>query len=163
MFLFTSGSFLFLWLKIFAKLRTHVSRSELDFVIHAFISSCLHYSNSVFIFVNKAALERLQVVQNADVFTCHTNFTSSPLTSEFTLILWFWILEPCIETHLHTPVNFYIPDHMTSGTSWRQSQRSCDQGQLAVQHTRFRTNKDFLQQWSPEFGTLSLWAWLVFF
>lgn len=44
-----------------------MSRSELDFVIRAFISSCLHYSNSVFIFVNKAASERLQVVQNADV------------------------------------------------------------------------------------------------
>lgn len=39
--------------------------SDLEMVIHAFVSSCLDYCNSLFTFLNKSALNCLQMVQNA--------------------------------------------------------------------------------------------------
>lgn len=55
----------FYHLRNIAKLRTILSDSDLEMVIHAFISSRLDYCNSLFTCFNKSALTRLQMVQNA--------------------------------------------------------------------------------------------------
>uniref|UniRef100_A0A8C6S6B8 Reverse transcriptase domain-containing protein n=1 Tax=Neogobius melanostomus TaxID=47308 RepID=A0A8C6S6B8_9GOBI len=55
----------FFHLRNIAKLRPILSNSDLELVIHAFISSRLDYCNSLFTCFNKSALNRLQMVQNA--------------------------------------------------------------------------------------------------
>ncbi len=47
------------------KLRPVESRAEMELIIHAFISSCLDYCNSLFTCLSKTSLNCLQVVQNA--------------------------------------------------------------------------------------------------
>jgi len=42
-----------------SKLRSVVSHSELEMLIHAFISPCIEYCNSLFFSLNKSALHRL--------------------------------------------------------------------------------------------------------
>ncbi|XP_039901842.1 uncharacterized protein LOC120742540 [Simochromis diagramma] len=48
-----------------SKLRSIVSTSELEMIIHAFISTRLDYCNSLFTCLNMKGLARLQVVQNS--------------------------------------------------------------------------------------------------
>ncbi len=55
----------FFQLRIISKIRSIVSRPELEMIVHAFISSRLNYCNSLFTCLNKKVLERLQTVQNA--------------------------------------------------------------------------------------------------
>ncbi|KAF7664436.1 hypothetical protein LDENG_00176370, partial [Lucifuga dentata] len=55
----------FYHLRNIAKLSSIVSRSELEIIIHAFISSRLDYCNSLFTCLSKTSMDRLQVVQNA--------------------------------------------------------------------------------------------------
>uniref|UniRef100_A0A3P9DQW7 Reverse transcriptase domain-containing protein n=1 Tax=Maylandia zebra TaxID=106582 RepID=A0A3P9DQW7_9CICH len=55
----------FFHLRNIAKLRTIVSTTELEMLVHAFISSRLDYCNALFSCVSKASLNRLQAVQNA--------------------------------------------------------------------------------------------------
>uniref|UniRef100_A0A3P9LSI1 Reverse transcriptase domain-containing protein n=1 Tax=Oryzias latipes TaxID=8090 RepID=A0A3P9LSI1_ORYLA len=55
----------FYHLKNIAKLSHILSRSEMEMLIHAFISTRLDYCNSIFTCLNEKSLERLQVVQNA--------------------------------------------------------------------------------------------------
>uniref|UniRef100_A0A669AZZ0 Reverse transcriptase domain-containing protein n=1 Tax=Oreochromis niloticus TaxID=8128 RepID=A0A669AZZ0_ORENI len=55
----------FYHLRNISKLSPLVSHTELEIVIHAFISSRLDYCNSLFTCLNKNSLERLQIVQNA--------------------------------------------------------------------------------------------------
>lgn len=55
----------FYHLRNIAKLRMILTDSDLEMVIHAFISTRLDYCNSLFTFLNKSALNRLQMVQNA--------------------------------------------------------------------------------------------------
>jgi len=62
----------FFHLRNIAKLRSLVSKAELEMIIHAFISSRLDYCNRLFIGFNKKDLDRLQTVQNAaaQLLTC---------------------------------------------------------------------------------------------
>ena len=55
----------FFHLRNISKIRTLVSRAELEMIIHAFISSRLDYCNNLFTCFNKKELDRLQVVQNS--------------------------------------------------------------------------------------------------
>lgn len=48
-----------------SKLRSILSKSDFELDIHAFISSCSDSCNSLFICLNKSAVARLQLVQNA--------------------------------------------------------------------------------------------------
>uniref|UniRef100_A0A3P9JCY3 Reverse transcriptase domain-containing protein n=1 Tax=Oryzias latipes TaxID=8090 RepID=A0A3P9JCY3_ORYLA len=55
----------FYHLRNVAKLKTMLTRSDLELIIHAFISSRLDYCNSLFTCFNKKSLKRLQLVQNS--------------------------------------------------------------------------------------------------
>ena len=55
----------FFHLSNIAKLRSMVSYNELEMIIHAFVSSRLDYCNSLFTCLNKASLDRLQLIQNS--------------------------------------------------------------------------------------------------
>ncbi|XP_070399077.1 uncharacterized protein [Nothobranchius furzeri] len=55
----------FFHLRNVAKLSPILSRSELETVLHTFISSRLDYCNSLFTCLSRTSLNRLQVVQNA--------------------------------------------------------------------------------------------------
>uniref|UniRef100_A0A8C6P1U2 Reverse transcriptase domain-containing protein n=1 Tax=Nothobranchius furzeri TaxID=105023 RepID=A0A8C6P1U2_NOTFU len=57
----------FFHLRNIAKLSPILSRSELETVIHTFISSRLDYCNSLFTCLSRTSLNRLQVVQNAPI------------------------------------------------------------------------------------------------
>ena len=127
----------FYHLKNIAKLSPIVSRSEMDMIIHAFISSCLDCCNSIFTGRGKKSLECLQVIQNAtnkifQVLSCQSVANSAalaprPLQRPFqNFILTF--------RALHGPAPTYIRELLQPhGPS--KSLRSCDQGLLAVQHT----------------------------
>ncbi|KAF7644918.1 hypothetical protein LDENG_00213420 [Lucifuga dentata] len=54
----------FFCLRNIEKLRAVVSKTELELAIHAFISSCLDYCNSLLTCLSKTALNQLQTVQN---------------------------------------------------------------------------------------------------
>ena len=55
----------FFHLKNISKLRSILTYSELEMIIHAFVSSRLDYCNSLFTCLNKSSLDCLQLVQNA--------------------------------------------------------------------------------------------------
>lgn len=55
----------FFHLRNISKLRHMVSLAELEKIVHAFVSSCLDYCNSLFTSLDKSSLSRLQAVQNA--------------------------------------------------------------------------------------------------
>lgn len=64
----------FFQLRNISKLRTVVSKGELEMIIHAFISSCLDCCNSLFTCFSKKELYRLQAVQNSAArLSTHTN------------------------------------------------------------------------------------------
>lgn len=55
----------FYHLRLLSKIKSVLSFSDFERVIHAFISTCLDYCSALYIGVNKASLARLQLVQNA--------------------------------------------------------------------------------------------------
>ena len=55
----------FFQLRNIAKIRGAVSHSELEMIIHGFISSQLDYCNSIFTCLSKSSQDRLQLVQNS--------------------------------------------------------------------------------------------------
>ena len=55
----------FFQLRNISKLRTVVTKGELEIIIHAFISSRLDYCNNLFTCLNKKELDRLQAIQNS--------------------------------------------------------------------------------------------------
>ncbi len=48
-----------------AKIRSMVSKNEMEMLVHAFISTRLDYCNVLCTCLNKCSMDRLQVVQNA--------------------------------------------------------------------------------------------------
>jgi len=52
-------------LRNIAKIRSVVSKEELEMLVHAFISSRLDYCNALYTCFNKSSMDKLQVVQNA--------------------------------------------------------------------------------------------------
>ncbi|KAF7655809.1 hypothetical protein LDENG_00050560, partial [Lucifuga dentata] len=74
-------------LRNIAKLRAVVSKTELEMVIHAFISSHSDYCNSLFTCL-KTSLNRLQTVQNAAArLLTKGNRTGNMLLSFYLLLL----------------------------------------------------------------------------
>lgn len=55
----------FFYLRNIAKLRTIVSKGELEMLVHASISFWLDYCKVLFSYMSKASLHHLQAVQNA--------------------------------------------------------------------------------------------------
>jgi len=55
----------FFQLRLLAKVQPYLRRADLEKVMHAFISLCLHYYNSLYVGIGQLELNRLQLVQNA--------------------------------------------------------------------------------------------------
>lgn len=55
----------FFHLRNIAKIRSVVSKKEMEMLVHAFISSRLDYCNVLYTCLNKSSMDKLQVVQNA--------------------------------------------------------------------------------------------------
>nr|XP_054596020.1 uncharacterized protein LOC129163078 [Nothobranchius furzeri] len=138
----------FLHLTNIAKLSPILSRSELETVIHTFISSRLDYCNSLFTCLSRTSLNRLQVVQN----TCARLLTKSSKHTHITpLLLQLHWLPVNFRVHfkilvlvyraLHGQAPSYIGDLLSSYTPSR-SLRSSDQSLLVVQRTRLKTKGD---------------------
>uniref|UniRef100_A0A8C6VWU7 Reverse transcriptase domain-containing protein n=1 Tax=Nothobranchius furzeri TaxID=105023 RepID=A0A8C6VWU7_NOTFU len=138
----------FFHLRNIAKLSPILSRSELETVIHSFISSRLDYCNSLFTCLSRTSLNRLQVVQNA----CARLLTKSSKHTHITrLLLQLHLLPVNFRVHfkilvlvyrtLHGQAPSYIGDLLSPYTPSR-SLRSSDQSLLVVQRTRLKTKGD---------------------
>uniref|UniRef100_A0A8C6K7Z1 Reverse transcriptase domain-containing protein n=1 Tax=Nothobranchius furzeri TaxID=105023 RepID=A0A8C6K7Z1_NOTFU len=123
-----------------AKLSPILSRSELETVLHTFISSRLDCCNSLFTCLSRTSLNRLQVVQNA----CARLLTKSSKHTHITpLLLQLHWLPVNFRVHfkilvlvyraLHGQAPSYIGDLLSPYTPSR-SLRSSDQSLLVVQH-----------------------------
>lgn len=138
----------FYHLRNISKLSPIVSHTELEIVIHAFISSRLDYCNSLFTCLNKNSLERLQIVQNAAarLLTRTSKYSHvTPLLRQLhwlpvefrvhfkILVLTFKALQGQAPAYIIEPLQPYVP---------RRSLRSCDQGLLVIQHTKLKTKGD---------------------
>uniref|UniRef100_A0A8C6NNP0 Reverse transcriptase domain-containing protein n=1 Tax=Nothobranchius furzeri TaxID=105023 RepID=A0A8C6NNP0_NOTFU len=129
----------FFHLRNIAKLSPILSRSELETVIHTFISSRLNYCNSLFTCLSRTSLNRLQVVQNA----CARLLTKSSKHTHITPLLQLHWLPVNFRVHfnilvlvyraLHGQAPSYIGDLLSPYTPSR-SLRSSDQSLLVVQH-----------------------------
>nr|XP_054606508.1 uncharacterized protein LOC129166913 [Nothobranchius furzeri] len=128
----------FFHLRNIIKMSPILSRSELETVIHTFISSRLDYCNSLFTCLSRTSLNHLQVVQNA----CARLLTKSSKHTHITPLLlqphWlpvnfrahFKILVLVFRA-LHGQAPSYIGDLLSPYTSSR-SLRSSDQSLLVV-------------------------------
>ncbi|KAF7213304.1 transcript variant X2, partial [Nothobranchius furzeri] len=125
-----------------------LSHSELETVLHTFISSRLDYCNSLFTCLSRTSLNHLQVVQNA----CPRLLTKSSKHTHITpLLLQLHWLPVNFRVHfkilvlvyraLHGQAPSYIGDLPSPYTPSR-SLRSSDQSLLVVQHTRLKTKGD---------------------
>lgn len=138
----------FYHLRNIAKLTPIVSRSELEMIIHAFVSSRLDYCNFLFTCLSNASLERLQGVQNAAARLLtkhHKHSHATPLLIQLQrlpvkfrvqfkiIIMTYRALHGVAPTYLSELLLSYHPS---------RSLRSCDQGLLAVPHTRLKTKGD---------------------
>uniref|UniRef100_A0A8C6KM71 Reverse transcriptase domain-containing protein n=1 Tax=Nothobranchius furzeri TaxID=105023 RepID=A0A8C6KM71_NOTFU len=130
----------FFHLRNIAKLSPILSRSELETVIHTFISSRLDYCNSLFSCLSRTSLNRLQVVQNA----CARLLTKSSKHTHITpLLLQLHWLPVNFRVHLkilvlvyralHGQAPSYIGDLLSPYTP-SMSLRSSDQSLMVVQH-----------------------------
>uniref|UniRef100_A0A8C6NV41 Reverse transcriptase domain-containing protein n=1 Tax=Nothobranchius furzeri TaxID=105023 RepID=A0A8C6NV41_NOTFU len=138
----------FFHLRNIAKLSPILSHSELETVIHTFISSRLDYCNSLFTCLSRTSLSRLQVVQNA---CARLLIKSSKHTHITPLLLQLHWLPVNFRVHfkilvlvykaLRGQAPSYIGDLLSPYTPSR-SLRSSDQCLLVVQRTRLKTKGD---------------------
>ena len=138
----------FFHLRNISKIRTLVSRAELEMIIHAFISSRLDYCNSFFTCFNKKELVRLQVVQNSAARLLTQTSNRAHITPVFASLHWlpvhfkihFKILVLTFRA-LQGQAPSYLSDFIQPYSPTR-SPRSSDQRLLVVPHTRFKTRGD---------------------
>uniref|UniRef100_A0A8C6TLJ0 Reverse transcriptase domain-containing protein n=1 Tax=Neogobius melanostomus TaxID=47308 RepID=A0A8C6TLJ0_9GOBI len=138
----------FFHLRNFAKLRPILSKSDLELVIHAFISSRLDYCNSLFTCFNKSALNRLQMVQNAAARLLTGSSRRSHITPILSSLHWLPIkfrieLKILVLTFraLHGQAPKYVSDLLCPYSSGR-TLRSSGQNLLTVPRTHFKTRGD---------------------
>lgn len=122
----------FYHLRNVAKLKPMLSKSDLELLIHAFISSRLDYCNSLFICLNKRSVQRLQLVQNSLLYSLH--WLPVEFGIDFKLLL-------LVFRALHGQCPSYLSDLLHLYTPAR-SLRSSDLNLLQVPRTRFKTRGD---------------------
>lgn len=135
-------------LRNISKVRKMVSKSDLEKIIHAFISSRLDYCNSVFTCFNKKALNRLQLVQNSAARLLTGTPRMSHITPVLSTLHWlpvkhridFKILVVTFRA-LHSQAPQYILDLLTPYSAGR-TLRSSSQNLLVIPKTRFKTRGD---------------------
>uniref|UniRef100_A0A669D7L0 Reverse transcriptase domain-containing protein n=1 Tax=Oreochromis niloticus TaxID=8128 RepID=A0A669D7L0_ORENI len=138
----------FYHLRNISKLSSIISYTELEIVIHAFISSRLDYCNSLFTCLNKGSLERLQIVQNAAarLLTKASKYSHiTPLLMQLhwlpvefrvhfkILVLTFKALQQQAPSYIIELLQPYAPS---------RSLRSSSQGLLVIPYMRLKTRGD---------------------
>ena len=138
----------FFQLRNIAKIRGTVSHSELEMIIHAFISSRLDYCNSIFTCLSKSSQDRLQLVQNSAARLLTRSSRMSHITPVLHSLHWLPInyrikFKVLVLTYkaLHGQAPAYISDLLHSYTTNRPL-RSSNQGLLVVPRTRLKTRGD---------------------
>ncbi|KAF7654941.1 hypothetical protein LDENG_00062930, partial [Lucifuga dentata] len=132
-------------LRNIAKLRAVVSKTELEMVIHAFISSHLDYCNSLFTCLSKTSLNWLQTVQNAAVRLLTRSNRRTHITPILSSLHWlpinirfhFKILVLTFRV-LHSEAPQYITDLLQPQSTSRPL-RSSGHRLLGVPCTHFKT------------------------
>ncbi|XDV52058.1 hypothetical protein PO909_020836, partial [Leuciscus waleckii] len=135
----------FYHLRNISKIRKMLSKKDLEIILHAFISTRLDYCNSVFTFLNKSALNKLQMVQNSAARL----LTGAPRRSHITpvLLALHWLpvkfridLKIVVLTFraLNSQAPQYIKDLLSPYSSSRTLQSS-GQNLLMVPKTRCKT------------------------
>lgn len=131
-----------------AKLRSVVSINDLEKLIHAFISSCLDYCNSLFTCLNRSSIHCLPLVQNAAARLLTWSSKWSHLTPIFTELHWLPVkfriqFKIIVLTYraLHGQAPKYISNLLHPYNSGR-ALRSSNAGLLSVPRTNFKTRGD---------------------
>lgn len=138
----------FFHLRNIAKLRSIVSQSELEQIIHAFISSRLDYCNSLFTCLSKSSLDHLQLIQNAAARLLTRSSRTTHITPILSSLHWLPIkfrihFKVLLFTYraMHGQAPVYICDLLRPYITSR-SLRSSDQGLLAVPCSCRKTKGD---------------------
>ncbi len=138
--------FMFIRFRDITKIKSMVSKIEMEMLVHAFISTRLDYCNVLYTCLNKSSMDRLQAVQNAAARL----LTRTPQGGR--------TLHPCLrpfigfhEVHfnilviayraLHGQAPSYIHDILHAHSPGR-SLRSSDQDLLTIPRTRLKTRGD---------------------
>lgn len=138
----------FFQLRNISKIRSLVSRPELEMIVHAFISSRLDYCNSLFTCLNKKSVGRLQTVQNAAARLLTNTRKREHITPVLASLHWlpiqfrihFKILVLTFRA-LHGQAPQYISD-LIQPYSPPRSLRSSGKRLLVVPHTHLKTRGD---------------------
>lgn len=138
----------FYQLRKISKLRSIVSKDDLELIIHAFVSSRLDYCNSLFSCLNKKELSRLQQVQNSAARLLSRSNRRTHISPILKSLHWlpvsfrfhFKILVLTFRA-LHGQAPSYIRDLLCPYTPARIL-RSVDQNLLKVPRTHFKTRGD---------------------
>ena len=138
----------FFHLRNIAKIRSVVSKKEMEMLIHAFISSRLDFCNVLYTCLNKSSMDKLQVVQNAAARLLNKTNRRTHITPILKALHWLPIsfrvqfkILTIIYRALHDQAPSYIQDILHVYTSGR-SLRSSGQDLLTVPRTRFKTRGD---------------------
>ena len=138
----------FFHLRNIAKLRSIVSYSHLEMIIHAFISSRLDYCNSVLTCLNKSSLDRLQFIQNTAARLLTRSSRRCHITPVLASLHWlpvafrihFKVLVLTFRA-LHGQAPVYLTDLLKPYVPSR-TLRSSDQGLLVIPRTKLVTKGD---------------------
>ena len=135
-------------LRNIAKLRSVVTRIEMEMIIHAFISSRLDYCNALFTCLNQTTLNRLQTIQNAAARLLTSSNRRCHITPILSSLHWlpikfridFKILVLTFRA-LHGQTPQYIADLLLP-YSPNLPLRSSNQILLCIPRTHFKTRGD---------------------
>ena len=138
----------FYHLRNIAKLRSMVTKPEMEMIIHAFISSRIDYCNTLFTCFSKKSVNRLQTVQNAAARLLTGTRKRDHITPILYSLHWlpvnfrihFKILVLTFRA-LHDQAPSYISELLRPYSPSR-SLRSSDQLLLMTPRTRFKTRGD---------------------
>ena len=138
----------FFHLRNIAKLRSVVSHSDLEMIIHAFVSSRLDYCNSVLTCLNKTPLDRLQFIQNTAARLLTRSSRRCHITPVLASLHWlpvvfrvqFKVLVLTFRA-LHGQAPAYLTDLLKPYTPSRNL-RSADKGLLIIPRTNLVTKGD---------------------
>ncbi len=123
-------------------------RSELEMIIHAFVSSRLNHCNSLITCLSKSSINRLQPIQNAAARLLTRSIRSCHITPILASVHWVPVhfrihFKILVFTYLsiHGQAPSYISEllHPYDSSRWL---RSSDEGLLAVPQTRLKAKGD---------------------
>ena len=125
-----------------------VSYNELEMIIHAFVSSRLDYCNSLFTCLNKASLDRLQLIQNSAARLLTRSNRRCHITPVLASLHWLPIafrVQFKVLVITYRAMNGQAPPYISDMLEWyvpSRTLRSANQGLLDTPHTNYVTKGD---------------------